>query len=96
MKDDLNPTASPDILDKQMESPANLIEKFVISADGTRIHAGALGDPNKPALVFVHGITLSGSIFNELFAKLNELNEFYLVSAIFLRFYVRRTSDLFI
>ena len=72
-----------------MEKPANLIEKFVVSADGTRVFAAALGDPSKPALVFVHEIALSGSVFNKLFAKLNEMNEFYLVSTSLFQFNIR-------
>ena len=64
-----------------MEKPTHLIEKFVLSADGTKVFAGALGDPSKPALVFIHGITLSSSIFNNIFALPELSQDFYLVSA---------------
>lgn len=62
-----------------MERPAHLIEKFVVSADGTRVFAGALGNPEKPALVFIHGMTLSGSVYNNLFSMPELSNDFYLV-----------------
>lgn len=64
----------------KMEKPGNLVEKFVTSADGTKVFAGALGNPEKPSLIFVHGWTLNSSIFNELFTKLELSKEFYLVS----------------
>ena len=63
-----------------MERPAHLIEKFVVSADGTKVFAGALGNPEKPALVFIHGITLSDSVYNNLFSMPDLSNDFYLVS----------------
>lgn len=63
-----------------MEKPTHLIETFVLSADGTKVFAGALGDPRKPALVFIHGITLSSSIFNNIFALPELSQDFYLVS----------------
>lgn len=63
-----------------MQRPADIIEKFIGSADGTRIFAGALGDPKKPALVFVHGFTLSGSIFDDLFGRPGSPKDHYLVS----------------
>ena len=63
-----------------MQRPAGIVEKFVVSADGTRIFAGALGVPDKPALIFVHGFTLSGSIFDDLFARLESSKDYYLAS----------------
>ena len=63
-----------------MQRPADIVEKFIESADGTRIFAGALGDPDKPALVFVHGFTLSSSVFDDLFARTESSKEYYLAS----------------
>ncbi|KZT52832.1 alpha/beta-hydrolase, partial [Calocera cornea HHB12733] len=44
------------------------ISKLVHSADGTPIYAEALGDPSKPALVFVHGFALSLTCFDDVFS----------------------------
>lgn len=66
-----------------MERPRNIAEKFVTSADGTRVFAGAVGDPSRPALVFVHGYSLTSEVFNEIFAKPENSRDFYLVSSCF-------------
>lgn len=52
-----------------MLTPANITENFIVSADGTRVFVGAVGDPGRPALVFVYGFTLCGDIFNDIFAN---------------------------
>lgn len=62
-----------------MERPAKIVERYIISADGTKVFAGALGDPTKPALVFVHGFSLCSSIFNDLFARSENSKGYYLV-----------------
>lgn len=62
-----------------MQRPAELVEKFVVSKDGTRVFAGALGNPEKPALIFVHGIMTSSSVFNEIFSSPENSKDFYLV-----------------
>lgn len=63
-----------------MQAPLNISENFVVSADGTRIFAGAVGNPSNPALVFVHGFTLCGDVFNDIFANSDYSKDFYLVS----------------
>lgn len=40
---------------------------YVVSADGTRIYAEAVGDPAKPPMVFIHGGSLSSLIFDSIF-----------------------------
>jgi len=44
------------------------IVKTLRSPDGTVIHAEAAGDRNKPAIVFLHGFSLSSVVFDPLFA----------------------------
>ena len=63
-----------------MRTLNGIIEKLIVSADGIRIFAGALGDSNKPALVFSHSSTLSSSNFDDLFAKPENSRDFFLVS----------------
>ena len=43
--------------------------KTVTSADGTRLHALAAGDPSKPALVLIHGFASSSFAFRAQFAN---------------------------
>lgn len=42
--------------------------KVVVSKDGIEIYADAVGDPTKPALVFIHGFSLSSIVFDSIFA----------------------------
>lgn len=55
------------------------VEKFAKSSDGTPIFARAVGDSSKPSLVFVHGMSLSGVVFDDLFKDKTLLDRFYLV-----------------
>ena len=66
-------------LSKNMNRPTNFVEKYAVSADGSKIFAGAVGNPEKPALVFVHGYTLTSSVFNDLFSNPTSSKDFYLV-----------------
>ncbi|KAK0231861.1 alpha/beta-hydrolase [Armillaria nabsnona] len=52
---------------------------LVSSKDGALIYADAAGDPTKPCLVFVHGFTLSGAVFDNLFTNAKLTANFYLV-----------------
>lgn len=63
-----------------MQRPSNIVEKFVVSADGTKVFGGAVGDSEKPALIFVHGYSLTSSVFNNFFANPENSVDFYLVS----------------
>ncbi|KAK0462840.1 Alpha/Beta hydrolase protein [Desarmillaria tabescens] len=53
--------------------------QLVPSKDGALIYANASGDPTKPCLVFVHGLALSGAVFDNIFAKSKLTENFYLV-----------------
>lgn len=63
----------------KMNRPSNLTEKFVVSADGSKIFASAVGNPEKPALVFVHGYALTSAVFNDIFSNPWNSKDFYLV-----------------
>lgn len=54
--------------------------KVVISKDGTEIYADAVGDPTKPALVFIHGFSLSSIVFDSIFDDQLWTDHVYLVS----------------
>ncbi|KAK0471662.1 Alpha/Beta hydrolase protein [Armillaria novae-zelandiae] len=65
-----------------MASQAVVMANFsdlVPSKDGALIYADAAGDPTKPCLVFVHGFTLSGAVFDNLFTNPKLIANFYLV-----------------
>ncbi|PBK82441.1 alpha/beta-hydrolase [Armillaria gallica] len=53
--------------------------QLVPSKDGALIYADTAGDPRKPCLVFVHGFTLSGAVFDNLFTNPKLIENFYLV-----------------
>ncbi|PBK70559.1 alpha/beta-hydrolase [Armillaria solidipes] len=53
--------------------------QLVPSKDEALIYADAAGDPTKPCLVFVHGFTLSGAVFDNLFTNPKLIANFYLV-----------------
>ncbi|KAH9483247.1 Non-heme chloroperoxidase [Psilocybe cubensis] len=55
-------------------------DKILKSSDGTVIFARAVGQPDRPSLVFVHGLALSGIVFDDLFKNQDLLDRFYLVS----------------
>lgn len=50
------------------------------SADGTEIYADATGNPSNPCIVFIHGLALSGAVWNDIFASPKYSKDFYLVS----------------
>ncbi|KAF8164767.1 alpha/beta-hydrolase [Crassisporium funariophilum] len=60
--------------------PSVSVEKLLKSTDGTVIFARAVGNRENPSLVFVHGLALSGSVFDDLFKDKHLLDRFYLVS----------------
>ncbi|KAK0190048.1 Alpha/Beta hydrolase protein [Armillaria mellea] len=53
--------------------------QLVPSKDGALIYTDAVGNPAKPCLVFVHGFTLSGAVFDNLFINPKLIANFYLV-----------------
>lgn len=55
------------------------VVKNITSEDGTAIYADAIGDPSKPQIVFIHGLCLSGAVFDDVFADVRYSSEFYMV-----------------
>ena len=53
--------------------------RFVTSSDGSKIYADAAGDAGKPAIVFLHGLSLSGAVFNNIFSNEEYKKKFFLV-----------------
>ncbi|KAF8987691.1 alpha beta-hydrolase [Cyathus striatus] len=53
---------------------------FIQSSDGTDIFASAVGNPGKLPIVFVHGISLSALVFDDLFEDERLLSRFYMIS----------------
>ena len=51
----------------------------VVSSDGGKIYAEAVGDPSKPAIVFIPGYSLPSLVFQKQFEDGDLLKEFYLV-----------------
>ncbi|KAJ6510662.1 Alpha/Beta hydrolase protein [Mycena sanguinolenta] len=49
------------------------------SADGTDIYAEAVGDSSKPAVVFIHGFSMSSIAFNTIFVDPEWISNLYLV-----------------
>ncbi|KAK0439158.1 alpha/beta-hydrolase [Armillaria borealis] len=59
--------------------PPTSTAQLVSSKDGALIYADAAGDPTKRCLVFVHGLALSGAVFDNLFTNQKLIGNFYLV-----------------
>ncbi|RWQ93078.1 Alpha/Beta hydrolase protein [Paecilomyces variotii] len=53
--------------------------KFIISPDGTKIWAEAAGNHEKPAVVFIHGFSLSGTVWEKQFQDTFLLENLYLL-----------------
>ncbi|KAF9489234.1 alpha/beta-hydrolase [Pleurotus eryngii] len=53
--------------------------KIIASRDGTSIYADATGNPAKQSIVFVHGLALSGIVFDNFFANDRLRENYYLV-----------------
>lgn len=53
--------------------------RFVSSSDGGSIYADAVGDASKPALVFIHGYTLSAAVWDDIFSDPRYTQQFFLV-----------------
>ncbi|KAJ7590463.1 Alpha/Beta hydrolase protein [Mycena floridula] len=49
------------------------------SSDGTKIYADAAGDPQKPAIIFIHGCSLGALVFDAIFTDPRWLEAMYLV-----------------
>ncbi|KAJ3562281.1 hypothetical protein NP233_g9676 [Leucocoprinus birnbaumii] len=53
--------------------------RMLVSADGTRIYANAVGDPSKQAIVFIHGFCWSLIAFDDIFEDRRWTSKLYLV-----------------
>ncbi|KAJ7590464.1 hypothetical protein C8J56DRAFT_888615 [Mycena floridula] len=49
------------------------------SRDDTKIHASAVGDPDKPAMIVIHGACLGALVFDAVFTDPRWLEAMYLV-----------------
>ncbi|RPD75403.1 alpha/beta-hydrolase [Lentinus tigrinus ALCF2SS1-7] len=59
--------------------PPAIVVKTPRSADGTRIHAEAVGNPRNPHVVFIHEATLCCLVYDELFQDARLTDHLYLV-----------------
>ncbi|KAJ6465099.1 Alpha/Beta hydrolase protein [Mycena vitilis] len=53
--------------------------RILKSADGTDIYAEGLGDSSKPAVIFIHGFSMSSMAFNAIFSDPQWITNVYLV-----------------
>lgn len=53
--------------------------RYLTSADGSKLYVEAIGDPTKPSIVFIHGFTLSGAVFDNIFFNKDFNSSFYVV-----------------
>ncbi|EGN98422.1 hypothetical protein SERLA73DRAFT_183422, partial [Serpula lacrymans var. lacrymans S7.3] len=53
--------------------------KIVTSADGTHIYTDAVGDPSMPAILCLHGFSLSSVVYDNLFIDPTWKDNFYLI-----------------
>lgn len=66
-----------------MAKPFELVSKVLFSSDNNEVYAECVGDHSKPHLVFVHGFTLSGAVFDKIFYDAKYQEEYYLVETSF-------------
>ena len=62
-----------------MTKSYELVSRTLLSSDGTEIYAEGIGNSLKPHIVFVHGFTLCGSVFDKIFHDAKYHEDFYLV-----------------
>ena len=60
--------------------PVTITAKTIHSTDGTPIYAEATGNPKNPCVVLIHGLTLSGAVFDVVFADKRLLDRIYMVN----------------
>lgn len=53
--------------------------KLITSSDGATIYANAVGNSLNPSLVFIHGLMLSGTVFDSLVQDIRLQSLFYVV-----------------
>lgn len=57
----------------------SLVHKTLYSADEAAIYADAVGDPAKPHVLFLHGATFSGAVWDNIFEDPQYNTALYLV-----------------
>ncbi|KAI0312842.1 Alpha/Beta hydrolase protein [Amylostereum chailletii] len=57
------------------------IQKVLTSSDGVKIFTEASGDPSKPHVVLIHGLSFSGAVFDEFCQREDVLRSLYIVRA---------------
>lgn len=63
-----------------MPSSDHAVPKVLTSADGAAIYAEAKGDQSKPAVVFIHGFSVSSQVVENVFNDSKWLEQAYLAS----------------
>ena len=58
---------------------SSLTSRIIASSDGTEIYAEAVGNPSKPHIVFLHGISFSAAVFDNIFLNPEYQANYYLV-----------------
>lgn len=53
--------------------------QYLISNDGTKIWADACGDPSKPSVVFIHGLSCTALAFERQFSDPELLKNLYMI-----------------
>ena len=53
--------------------------RLLTSADGTHIWASCAGDPSKPAVVFIHGLSSNGLVWDRQFTDPELLENLFMV-----------------
>lgn len=61
--------------------------RIITSKDGTIIYADATGNPAKQSIIFVHGLALSGAVFDNFFTNGHLRENYYLVRYLWARFF---------
>lgn len=76
-------------------SESKPVVKILTSSDGTQIYADAVGNPSRPHIVFVHGISLSAAVFDKIFLDPEYQARYYLVRCLFCKYKIFIDLDLF-
>ncbi|KAL4249077.1 AB hydrolase superfamily protein [Abortiporus biennis] len=53
--------------------------RYVVSSDGVKIWADATGDPSKPPVVFIHGLSCTALVFDDLFSNPELTENLYMI-----------------
>jgi pimeloyl-ACP methyl ester carboxylesterase len=62
--------------------PSTAVIKSLVSKDGTAVYADAVGDPARPHVVFIHGLSLSAGVWDDIFSDERYHAELYMASSL--------------